>query len=118
MGDQEDARTASEGGVMPWIVETGFIVVVGRECEITIEPRPSYCDRGNYIAKLFPTGTLARDIDHQDGWPRYYFDLDRAKAECEAWLVKRRQQPPSRRRGTGGQPINPSYTGAHKDLNR
>lgn len=65
--------------------------VHGRECSITIEPRPVYCDRGNLIAKVFPTGSLAMSMDHADGWPRYYFDLDRAKLECEAWLVKRGQ---------------------------
>jgi len=67
------------------------IAIVGRECLITLEPRPHYCDRGNWIAKLFPTGTLARDIDEADGWPRYYFDEDRAKAEIEAWLIRRGQ---------------------------
>lgn len=65
--------------------------VRGAQCEITIEPRPHYCDRGNWIAKLHPSGELARDIDGADGWPRYYFDIERAKAECEAWLVKRGQ---------------------------
>jgi hypothetical protein len=63
----------------------------GKACMITLEPRPSYCDRGNWIAKLFPEGELARDIDAADGWPRYYFDQGRAKAEIEAWLVKRGQ---------------------------
>jgi hypothetical protein len=28
-------------------------------------------------------------IDGADGWPRYYFDLDRAKLELEAWINKR-----------------------------
>ena len=71
--------------------EGKFIAIVGRECLITLEPRPHYCDRGNWIAKLFPTGTLLRDIDEADGWPRYYFDADRAKAEIEAWLIRRGQ---------------------------
>jgi hypothetical protein len=59
--------------------------------EITLEPRPPYCDRGNFIAKIFPQpgSELARDLDDQDGWPRYYFDEARAKAEIEAWLKKR-----------------------------
>jgi hypothetical protein len=30
-------------------------------------------------------------LDHADLWPRYYFDLDRGKAEVEAWLRKRGQ---------------------------
>lgn len=68
-----------------------YYEILGKECSITIEPRPSYCDRGNFIAKLFPVGELAREIDDLDGWPRYYFDLDRAKLECEGWLKKRGQ---------------------------
>lgn len=65
--------------------------VRGRECEITIEKRPHYCDRGRYIAKLFPEGTLALEIDYFDGWPRYYFDWDRMLGELEDWLSRRRQ---------------------------
>lgn len=69
-----------------------FWSIVGRECSITLEPRPSYCDRGDWIAKLFPRDELFLDIDSQDGWPRYYFSLDAAKSECVAWLKKRQQQ--------------------------
>jgi len=65
----------------------------GRECLITMTMRPHYCDRGNYLALLdADAGSgLALDLDGQDLWPRYYFDLDRAKLECEAWLKKRGQ---------------------------
>lgn len=75
-----------------WKALDGYLSFKGRECVITIEPRPSYCDRGNFIAKIDARGDLARDLDGQDGWPRYYFDLDRAKAECEAWVQKRGQR--------------------------
>ena len=30
-------------------------------------------------------------MDHADLWPRYYFDLDRAKLEIADWLKKRHQ---------------------------
>jgi len=30
-------------------------------------------------------------MDAADGWPRYYFDLERAKAEIEAWMRKRKE---------------------------
>jgi hypothetical protein len=76
---------------MKWKKNEGYESIKGKECEITLEPRPSWCDRGNFIAKLFPTGKLILEIDEQDGWPRYYFDQDRAKLECEAWLKKRGQ---------------------------
>src|SRR5712691_69263 len=53
------------------------------QCEIIIEPRPHYCDRGRMIAKVFPvvSSELMLKFDGADGWPRYYYDLDRAKAE-------------------------------------
>jgi hypothetical protein len=77
---------------MTWIKETERIDSIrGKECFITLEPRPYYCDRGNWIAKLFPTGELGMEIDGSDGWPRYYFDEARAKLEIEAWLIKRKQ---------------------------
>jgi hypothetical protein len=68
-----------------WEVETP-------QCQITLEPRPVHCDRGNWIAKLHTVGgsQLSRDIDGADLWPRYYFDLERAKLEIEAWLDNRR----------------------------
>lgn len=79
--------------VSRWVEAEGFGSIQGRECEVTLQPRPAYCDRGNWHAKLFPRGTLARDIDDQDGWygGRYYFDHERAKREVEAWLKKRGQ---------------------------
>lgn len=73
------------------IIDNLFVQVTGKECLITIEPRPAHCDRGNYIAKIFPTGDLARDMDYADAWPRYYFDLGIAQREIEAWLFKRKQ---------------------------
>lgn len=61
--------------------------------EITLEPRPHYCDRGNWIAKVHVGLNCPTEIDSQDGWPRYYFDFDRAKLEIEAWLKKRGLKP-------------------------
>jgi hypothetical protein len=67
----------------------------GLDCFIWIEHRPTYCDRGNFLAKIQATGNTRRlNIDHQDGWPRYYMDFDRAKAEVEDWLKKRKQWVP------------------------
>lgn len=65
--------------------------IYGRCCWIWIATRPSYCDRGNWLAHIEARGQLAQDIDGQDLWPRYYFDLVRAKLEVEAWMKKRRQ---------------------------
>jgi len=76
------------GAAIWWMVQ-------GKECEISIEQRPHYCDRGNFIAKLHPTpgSKLALEIDAHDGWPRYFFDWDRMFLEIEAWLKKRGQMP-------------------------
>lgn len=63
--------------------------IYGKQCEIIIEQRPTYCDRGNWIAKIFPTLDLS--IDEQDMWPRYYMDFDRATLEIHDWLKKRNQ---------------------------
>lgn len=73
----------------PWILNGSYQEIFGLNCSVTLESRPEYCDRGNYIAKLHSNGNLAREIDHQDMWPRYYFDADRARLEIEAWLDKR-----------------------------
>jgi len=67
------------------------------ECEckggkIYLESRPHYCDRGNWYAKLgliFDKDIPGTFVDGADGWPRYYFDLERAKLELEAWIRKR-----------------------------
>jgi hypothetical protein len=76
---------------MNWTLREGYQQIRGKECLITLEKRPPYCDRGRFIAKLFPSGMLELSIDYQDSWPRYYFDLERAKAEIEAWLEVRHQ---------------------------
>jgi len=82
------------GRGVPWERIGDWEQVKGRNCTITLEARPRYCDRGNFIAKLFNQGPVKElYIDETDGWPRYYFDLERAKLEIEAWLVKRGQMP-------------------------
>lgn len=73
-----------------WTEHRGYWSIAGEHYEVTIEPRPSYCDRGHWIAKVFPlseSGML--NFDSQDGWPRYYFDFTVAKSECGAWLALR-----------------------------
>lgn len=75
-----------------WTATDGTWSVQGKNVWIWIAARPHYCDRGNYLAHIgvrVDGDALKVGLDSQDLWPRYYFDLDRAKAECEAWLVKR-----------------------------
>jgi len=67
----------------------------GRDCVVCIVPRPAYCDRGNFVALLDVKAggnALRLGLDGQDGWPRYYMDLERAKAEIQDWLKKRKQE--------------------------
>jgi len=49
---------------------------------VTLGKRNAYCDRGHWDGKVFGVP----DIDWQDGFPRYYMDERRAKAELAAWL--------------------------------
>ncbi len=72
----------------------GYREILGLDCMITLVPRPSYCDRGNFLAQIYDKDggdPLRLSIDFQDGWPRYYMDLGRAKAEIEDWMKKRKQ---------------------------
>jgi len=78
-----------------WMTAEGktFEFIKGRECVVYLSPRPAHCDRGRYIAQLDAMGDLGRDLNYADLWPRYYFDLERAKAEVEAWMRCRGQLP-------------------------
>jgi hypothetical protein len=62
------------------------------QCQIVLEPRPHYCNRGNFIVKVFVNDEYFYNlwIDEADMFPRYYFDEGRAKAEIEAWIQKRK----------------------------
>lgn len=43
---------------------------------------PPYCDRGHWQAAV----ENIPDIDSQDGFPRYYMNLERALDEMTSWL--------------------------------
>lgn len=66
----------------------------GRDCRVWMDARPPYCDRGRWLAHvdLQPSAWPRLSVDESDRWPRYYFDLERAKAEIEAWLYARDQR--------------------------
>jgi hypothetical protein len=58
--------------------------------DFSLEPRPLYCDRGRWIAKVQSKVAPSVDvIDEQDGWPRYYMTLENAMSECELWAGRR-----------------------------
>jgi len=64
--------------------QTGYYELTVGPYYFSIEPRPAYCDRGRWIAKV-----SGPDLDASDGWPRYYFDLERGLAEIQEWLRMR-----------------------------
>jgi hypothetical protein len=66
-----------------------YYEIFTEECSITLEPRNSYCDRGNWLAKIWVKDHIKCHIDEADFWPRYYFDFEIAKKECESFLKKR-----------------------------
>jgi hypothetical protein len=55
---------------------------------VWIAARPFYCDRGHWVGNVDGVGS----IDLADAFPRYYMDLDRAKAEMADWLRWRLQR--------------------------
>jgi len=65
--------------------------LIGHHCYVWMSERPHYCDRGSWLAHLEVFDARELHIDYADGWPRYYFDFDRAKLEIEAWMKKRKE---------------------------
>ena len=61
---------------------------------LVVTARPPYCDRGRFMAQVESTNPRTLFIDHQDGFPRYYFNLDRALTEMQDWLKARGQYDP------------------------
>lgn len=81
------------------VVDVGrYKEITGKVHQVTLEPRPSYCDRGHFIAKVFPSPDLGEDnrlaysIDDGDAFPRYYMDETRAIEEIRAWLLWREEE--------------------------
>lgn len=55
---------------------------------VWMQERPSYCDRGHYIAHVepAPNAGIKYTIDTQDAWPRYFMDFDRMIDEMRDWI--------------------------------
>ncbi len=68
-----------------------------KQTTVELYSRPHYCDRGRWEAHIdcpgFPTNP--KPFDGHDGFPRYYFDLGRAKREMEALFNFRGYEPAS-----------------------
>lgn len=78
-----------------WRLDDETWRIDGIDCWVWMQARPPYCDRGRWLAHVEPHPGISFQVDFSvdsaDHWPRYYFDLDRAKAEVEAWLLIRKQ---------------------------
>jgi len=84
--------TAPTEALPRWTVDDeGCHVIRTRDCWVWMQARPAYCDRGRWLAHVEVAHPRLLDVDAADRWPRYYFDLERAKAEVEAWLRVRKQ---------------------------
>lgn len=84
MSNKITLKWTDYGGYIEALVPA--VTHLGQELwQITLVKRPSYCDRGRYHCLV--QGTL----DGQEGFPRYYFNLDRAKAELEDWVNARKE---------------------------
>jgi hypothetical protein len=54
--------------------------------------RPSYCDRGDWIINVIPSGSAKLELDQQDGFPRYFFGSeDEVKEQMQRWANKRKE---------------------------
>lgn len=76
--------------------ETKYFSVSADMVVVTMEPRPHYCDRGNWVVKVTPVHEDIADINGQDGFPRYYFDFENMMEEVLAWLERRLYEPADR----------------------
>ena len=78
LGERGLPATSQEGG--------RWLEIKVPQASITIEPRPIYCDRGNFLVKVTPEGDLALSLDEQDGFPRFYFGVLACADEIAAWM--------------------------------
>ena len=62
---------------------------IAGEWHIYFQQRPYYCDRGRFHCNVDGIGT--GDPDDQEGFPRYYFSLQRGMEEMEEWIDIRKE---------------------------
>lgn len=63
---------------------------------LTIQQRPSYCDRGRWDVKASTERPDIVNIDRHDGFPRYYFHVASVVDEVITWLKVRGLMPGQR----------------------
>lgn len=71
-----------------WEVKIPVEVMYAKgEWHIWFQQRAYYCDRGRYHCCV--DGRGVEGPDHQEGFPRYYFSLQRGMEEMEEWVAIR-----------------------------
>jgi hypothetical protein len=92
--DRADALQDGRAGIFDRCVEA--IEIATDHGVISIEPRPGHCDRGRVLVRVEPRharNCSACDVNDADGFPRYFFSLDRALAEVSDWMAARNWKP-------------------------
>lgn len=91
--DGARAKGADGGGTLgKWISHETFEERETLHGLVYLLRRAAHCDRGRFVAQVWPVHgrpCQACDMDSSDGFPRYYFDAERAKAELQAWIEVR-----------------------------
>lgn len=57
--------------------------------KFSLIPRPHYCDRGRWLLIVSWEGIFG--LDDQEGFPRYFFSLQRAQEEVQDWVDFRQE---------------------------
>lgn len=80
---EPNSRWQHEGrGVFTFVFEFG---------KIWLDPRPSHCNRGDYLAHLdggVDPNHGGFHVSEKDFWPRYLFGEKQAKLHAEEWLSR------------------------------
>lgn len=73
--------------------QTKILALRSTHAVVWMAARPPYCDRGRVLVHVHPIRPIRfdLDLDAADCFPRYYFDLDRAKAEIGDWLAAKKE---------------------------
>ena len=90
--DKELAAIDKHGLEVKWQEESGFYFPYIDLPNVTIylERRPYYCDRGRYGFWAESKVPDQLTIDWADGFPRYFFSLQRAFDEMHDWVQFRK----------------------------
>ena len=84
--DRELAAVDTHGLEVKWLEPDAFPYIDLPTVIIYLERRPFYCDRGRYGFWAESKDNKKVDIDYADGFPRYFFSLQRAFDEMYDWV--------------------------------